>query len=160
MRRTPLLVLAALLAAALTVGTAGAAMQETVRGHYTIFTAYDVDINAKASLLNTNASGTFKLTYRNSDPNTVYYGDVTCLTVGPGRTATVGGVITRVDPAGSGTGIQGFLISVQDNGSGSDQLAPDMSSFPSLLAAPPPTCTAQSFLSPINSGDITVSPVR
>jgi hypothetical protein len=140
---------------------AAAAMQESVRGHYTLF-GQEIDINARATLQNTNASGSFRWTNPNTDPDTVVYGEVTCLIVGPARTATVGGVVTRVEPPGVGTGIQGFLISVKDNGSGSDQLVPDTSSTPAFSATPPAACTFAfpPFLSPITSGDITVQPVR
>jgi hypothetical protein len=120
----------------------------------------DISFSAKATLLNTQASGHFKWIERGSDPDTVLEGDVTCLNVGPARLATLGGVVTSyTGPYSFPT--TGFILTVKDNGQGPTALASDTSSYPITLAAPPTqACTVpfQLFQYPISSGDITVKP--
>jgi hypothetical protein len=134
---------------------------ETAQGGYTLFGGlYDIQFSARATLLNTNASGNFKWINRGTDPDTVLQGDVTCLVVGPARAAALGGVVTSFTGPGAFTGT-GFYISVKDNGQGPTALASDTSSQPIVLAAPPPaSCTVGFGTSqfPIDSGDITVKP--
>jgi hypothetical protein len=135
---------------------------ESAQGGYTMFGGrYDISFSAKATLQNTNASGHFKWIDRTYDPDTVLEGNVTCLVVGPARTATLGGVVTSFTGPFASPAITGFIISVVDNGQGPTAFASDTSSAPTTLAAPPtPTCTApfMPFQTPITSGDITVKP--
>jgi hypothetical protein len=135
---------------------------ESAQGGYTLFGGvYDIQFSAKATLLNTNASGNFKWINRSTDPDTVLQGDVTCLVVGPARTAALGGVVTSWTGPGVFTGVTGFYISVKDNGQGPTAFASDTSSSPIVLAEPPPASCTIGFTAgqfPISSGDITVKP--
>jgi hypothetical protein len=135
---------------------------ESAQGGYTMFGGvYDISFSARATLLNTDASGNFKWINRGTDPDTVLQGNVTCLVVGPARTAALGGVVTSFTGPGAFTGVTGFYISVKDNGQGPTAFASDTSSSPVLLAAPPPQACTIGFTvgqAPISSGDITVKP--
>jgi len=135
---------------------------ETAQGGYSMFGGtYDIQFSARATLLNTNAGGSFKWINRGTDPDTVLQGDVTCLVVGPARAAALGGVITSWTGPGAFTGVTGFYISVKDNGQGPTAFASDTSSQPIVLTAPPPSSCAVGFSTgqiPIDSGDITVKP--
>jgi hypothetical protein len=156
-------VLAAFVSMLVLAAVAGAGPNsETAQGGYTLFGGvYDIQFSARATLLNTNASGNFKWINRGTDPDTVLQGDVTCLVVGPARTAALGGVVTSFTGPGVFTGVTGFYISVKDNGQGPTAFASDTSSSPIVLNDPPPASCTIGFTvgqSPIDSGDITVKP--
>ena len=156
-------VLAAFVAMLTVAAVAGAGPNsESAQGGYEMFGGtYDISFSARATLLNTEASGSFKWIDRFSDPDTILTADITCLVVGPARTATLGGVITRFQGPNAFPGFQGILITVKDNGQGPTAFASDTSSTPVFSAAPPTsTCTLpfNPGQSPISSGDITVKP--
>src|SRR4051794_32540541 len=84
---------------------------ESAQGGYTIGGGQQAfAFSAKATLQNTNASGHFKWTFLASDPDTVLEGDVTCLIVGPARTATLGGVITSYTGPLSSPAFHSFFL--------------------------------------------------
>jgi hypothetical protein len=156
-------VVAAIVSMLVLAAVAGAgANSETAQGGYTEFGGvYDIQFSARATLLSTNASGNFKWINRGTDPDTVLQGDVTCLVVGPARTAALGGVITSWTGPLAFTGYTGFYISVKDNGQGPTAFASDTSSSPVVLTEPPPATCAVGFTIgqvSISSGDITVKP--
>jgi hypothetical protein len=150
---------------ALTSVSGAASGTESAMGSYEQFGGtYSVSFSAKATLQNTEATGHLKWILRNSDPDTVLEADVTCLFVGPGRTATIGGTVTSFTGPFGGDNFHGVFIQVTDNGQGPTQQTPDLASTPFLQATAPTADTCAPafvlFQSPITSGDITVKPVK
>lgn len=154
---------AAVFAVACALGGTGSAASgsESAQGNYTQFGGvYDISFSAKATLLNTEASGHIRWINHGTDPDTILDADVTCLVVGPARTATLAGVVTSFTGPGAFPQ-QGVFITVKDNGQGPTALAPDTASPPVTTAAPPPANCVPPFVVsqfPISSGDITVKP--
>jgi hypothetical protein len=150
---------------ALTSVSGAASGTESAMGSYEQFGGqYTVSFSAKATLQNTQATGHLKWIIRNSDPDTVLEADVTCLFVGPGRTATIGGVVTSFTGPFASDDFHGVIIQVTDNGQGPTQQMPDLAS-PTLLQPTAPTADTCApafvlFQDPISSGDITVKPVK
>ncbi|MFL5952105.1 MAG: hypothetical protein ACJ74M_10935 [Gaiellaceae bacterium] len=165
MRRITAIVAAIAAVFAVTAVAGAASSQESAQGNYEQFNGfYAVSFSAKATLENTNASGHLTWTNQSTDPNTVLQADVTCLTVGPARTATIGGTVTSFTGPQSFPGVHGVFIQVTDNGQGPTQLLPDTATPPLTNATAPTadTCVPPFVVSqsPITSGDITVKPVK
>lgn len=129
----------------------------------------DITFSAVSSAVGTAASGTFKQTLTDRDPNVVVSGDVTCLrvagsTTGQGNLASIGGVITKggenvfvFDPNTFTFGpARGFIIQASDNGKFAAQ--PDTFSFQYLLApVPQDGCPAPTVgFSTVDGNDIVI----
>jgi hypothetical protein len=150
---------------ALTSVAGAASSQESAQGNYEQFAGqYAVSFSAKATLQNTGASGHLTWTQRNTDPDTVLEADVTCLTVGPARTATIGGTVTSYTGPFANPAAHGVIIQVTDNGQGPTQQLPDLATQPLTQPTAPTadTCAPSFVLTqfPISSGDITVKPLK
>jgi hypothetical protein len=107
----------------------------------------DVDFSAKSSFNGTNPTGSAKFTFRNEDPDKVFTGEVTCLTV-QGGFANLSGPITEsrggstLTAGGQVFEPRSFVISANDSGKFSTQ--PDFLGF--VLSSQPATdvsCTTQ-----------------
>jgi hypothetical protein len=165
MRRLTAIVAAIAAVFALTAVAGAASSQESAQGNYTQFAGqYEVSFSAKATLVNTDASGHLTWTQVFTDPDTVLTADVTCLSVGPGRTATIGGTVTSFTGPNAFGNPHGVIIQVTDNGQGNTQLVSDLATVPiTQPTAPTADTCAPPFMvtqQPISSGDITVKPLK
>ena len=105
----------------------------------------DVDFSAKASFNGTNASGQARFTFANEDPNMVFTGDVTCLTVVNGFAGLSGPITdarggTTVAADGFVFQPRSFRIAAFDSGkfsNNSDGLTFVLSSEPPTQTCPP-----------------------
>ena len=82
------------------------------------------DFLARATGLTDRANGHFRHTFTSTDPNITVTGDVTCMII-LGRSAFIGGRITRSQPAGAEATFgfsQGFGIYAEDNAKPSNGL--------------------------------------
>jgi hypothetical protein len=152
--------IALLVTVAASADTASAAPgRDSARGRinliaFTTVSQQNVDFSADSSATGTDASGTFKETFANSDPNFVVSGEVTCLRVvsgsdAPGNVASIGGVVTKggerigaFDPDTNTFGpAQGFIILTSDSG----KFAPQPDTFQrtyTVAPVPPDGCPA------------------
>ena len=121
----------------------------------------DVDFSAKSSFNGTNPTGSVRFTFRNENPDQVFTGDVTCLSV-QGGLARLSGPIT--DARGGSTLTAGgrvfeprsFVITAFDSGKGDPN--PDSLGF--VLSSAPATdvtCTTQDAPTvPVREGEVVV----
>jgi hypothetical protein len=121
----------------------------------------DVDFSAKASFNGTNARGQARFTFANEDPNQVFTGDVTCLTVVNGEAGLTGPITsarggTTVTPQGQGDAFEprSFRIVASDSGKFSNN--PDTLAFVLFSDPPPQPCPIISFPSVVRDGEVVV----
>jgi hypothetical protein len=121
----------------------------------------DVDFSAKSSFNGTNPSGSARFTFRNEDPDQVFTGEVTCLSV-QGGSATLSGPITEARGGSTLTAggqvfePRSFVITAFDQGKFNPN--PDFLGF--VLSSQPATdvtCNTQGApASPVREGDVVV----
>jgi hypothetical protein len=153
--RTLLAALALSLGAVVLAAPAGAAADaDKVRGHVDQGTQI-VDFSATSNFNGTEPRGTVKFTQPNSDPNTVFTGTVTCLSV-VGNTFQATGPITAVRN-NQFPGFTPMSFVIQGSDGGKFGTAPDtFSGSVSFFNPPPLTCAANAAGSPVVNGDIVV----
>lgn len=114
-----------------------------------------VDFSATSNFNGTEPRGTVKFTQPNADPNTVFTGTVTCLSV-VGNTFQATGPITSVrNNQFPGFSPMSFVIQGSDSGKFSP--SPDtFSGSVSFFNPPPMTCLANAAGQPVVDGDLIV----
>jgi hypothetical protein len=121
----------------------------------------DLDFSAKSSFNGTNPSGSARFTFRNEDPDQVFSGEVTCLSV-QGGSANLSGPITEarggstLTAGGQPFEPRSFVITAFDRGKFSPD--PDFAGF--VLSSAPATevnCNTQGApVAPVREGDVVV----
>ena len=120
------------------------------------------DFSATSNFNGSEPRGSVKFTQPNSDPNTVYTGKVTCLSV-VGNTFQATGPITAVkNPPFLANPAAYFVIQGSDSGKFAPAGSPDTFqgfvsfSFPPQPPPPPPVCAATAAGSPVFDGNVIV----
>jgi hypothetical protein len=114
------------------------------------------DFSATSNFNGSEPRGSVKLTLQDRDPNTVYTGKVTCLSV-VGNTFQATGPITAVrNPEFPGFPAMSFLIQGSDSGKFATDANPDTFAGSINFFDPPAACLADGGGQPVFDGDVIV----